>query len=252
MRRKLVTLAVLGLFAACGFPGVNYENGSDGGGNDASPSGDTSVSAEASGDDDSADGTTGDGASSSGGDASDSASGDGEASTGTDAAGDGSDSSSSDSGDSSADAPGDAVEESPGESGADAPVDAPADAHDAGVDALVCDSDGDGYKVEGVAACGTGNDCCDTDKLAHPGQMSWFTTADQCGSLDYNCNGTIDPEFASNIKCGGTGLLGCTGGSAFVGPDPGCGNTGLYATCVGNGALACQPGNEVNTTQECH
>jgi hypothetical protein len=238
MRRKLVTLSVVALVTACGFPDVNYESpGGDGGAGDASHT-DGPLSAEGSGGDSSAD----------------SMSSDGEASTGTDAAGDGGDASTSaDTGtdaplvdaDAMTDAPADssaadtsfdAVEEQPADSGADAPP--------------VCDFDQDTYKAKG-ATCG-GNDCCDTDNKAHPGQTSYFTQADACGSFDYNCNGTNDPEFAANLKCGGTGALGCTGGSAFLGSDPGCGGSALYGTCVGNGLLACQPGNEMTVTQGCH
>jgi hypothetical protein len=110
----------------------------------------------------------------------------------------------------------------------------------------------DTYKVEGVAACGTGTDCCDTDNKAHPGQTTYYTTADACGSFDYNCNGTVDPEYPSNLKCGGTGLTGCTGGSGFIGTDPGCGGSALYGTCVANGILTCQAGDEMTVTQGCH
>jgi hypothetical protein len=31
-------------------------------------------------------------------------------------------------------------------------------------------------------------DCCDTDSNAHPDQTAFFTTANQCGRWDYNCN----------------------------------------------------------------
>jgi hypothetical protein len=260
VRRRLVTLAFVGLFAACGFPEVTYQTDGGDGGNPP----DSSTSAESSSGDDGApsDVTTGGDGSSSGADAM----ADAEASTATDAAGDGSDSSfggdSSSGSDTGADAPGesstadappDVVEAGPVESGADAPVDAPADVHDSGTDAPpVCDFDMDTYKVEGVAACGTGNDCCDTDNTAHPNQANYFTKTDACGSFDYNCSGAIEPEFLSNLSCGGTGALGCTGGSAFLGPDPGCGNTALYGTCMANGLLACQAGDEMMVQQACH
>jgi hypothetical protein len=241
MRRQVVTLSVVALVAACGFPDVTYESP---GGGDASHT-DAPFTAEGSGGD-----------ASEAGDAT--SSGDSEASAGTDAAGDGGDASTSaDTGtdaplvdaDATTDAPADssaadtsfdAVEEQPADSGADAPADAPP----------VCDFDQDTYKAKG-ATCG-GNDCCDTDNKAHPNQASFFTQADACGSFDYNCNGTNDPEYPANLACGGTGLTGCTGGSAFIAADPGCGNSGLYGTCVANGILACQPGNEMTVTQGCH
>jgi hypothetical protein len=241
MRRTLVTLAVVSLFAACGFPEVNYEkaNGDDGG------------------EDAKADGTTGADGASSGGDASEAgdatSSGDVEASTSGDAMGD-----SSTDGDAMGDAPGDssavdssldAIEEKPADSGTDAPADAPTDVHEAGDAAPLCDVDQDTYKAEG-ATCG-GNDCCDTDNQAHPGQATFFTQADKCGSFDYNCNNQIDLEYPVNLKCGGTGITGCTGGSAFLG-NPACGTSALYGTCVPNGALACQAGSEMTVMQGCN
>ena len=36
-----------------------------------------------------------------------------------------------------------------------------------------------------------GGDCCDSDANAVPGQTKYFTSADACGSWDYNCDGTI-------------------------------------------------------------
>ena len=55
------------------------------------------------------------------------------------------------------------------------------------------DDDGDGYGECpncGIAAGCTydGDDCCDTDANAKPGQTSYFTSTNACGSWDYNCN----------------------------------------------------------------
>jgi len=223
MRRALATLAVVGLFAACGFPGVSYEPPDAG---DAASHPDSPVSGEGSSGDD---GTTGDGAGP--GD-------DGEASSDSSSGGD------TGMGDTGAvDSPVDVVEEPPADSGGDA-RDATGDAP------IVCDVDMDTYKAEG-ATCG-GNDCCDTDNQAHPGQTSYFTAPDKCGSFDYNCSGSNEPQYPGNLKCGGTGATGCTGGSAFIGAAPSCGMTGLYGTCVPNGLLACQQGNEVSLAQGCH
>jgi hypothetical protein len=231
MRRALAALAVVGLFAACGFPGVEYESPDAG---DAASHPDSPVSGEgSSGDDASGDGTTGDGA-----DAGD----DGEASSDSSSGGDtGTDAVGGDTG--AVDSPVDVVEEQPLDSGGDA--------HDAGTDAPpVCDVDMDTYKAEGGVCAG--NDCCDTDNQAHPGQTSYFTAPDKCGSFDYNCSGSNEPQYPGNLKCGGTGATGCTGGSAFIGAAPSCGMTGLYGTCVPNGLLACQQGNEVPLAQGCH
>jgi hypothetical protein len=67
------------------------------------------------------------------------------------------------------------------------------------------DHDGDGYgesnkTIQFCEAPGAappagyvtqGGDCCDSDANAVPGQTKYFTSADACGSWDYNCDGTI-------------------------------------------------------------
>ena len=67
------------------------------------------------------------------------------------------------------------------------------------------DHDGDGYgennttlslcEMSGATPPGgyvtQGGDCCDSDASAFPGQTKYFTSADACGSWDYNCDGTI-------------------------------------------------------------
>jgi hypothetical protein len=106
--------------------------------------------------------------------------------------------------------------------------------------------DGDGYQAKG-APC-NGNDCCDTDANANPGQMNYFPTADKCGSFDYNCDGTPTPEFSANLSCTGVGAFKCFDGCptnpctcsgmqcnyGYLGPDPGCGNGAPYGTCISN------------------
>ncbi len=68
------------------------------------------------------------------------------------------------------------------------------------------DSDGDGYYAKaGSTVCSgsscpsgysssKGNDCCDSDNKAHPNQTSYFSSADACGSYDYNCDGSITKQ----------------------------------------------------------
>jgi hypothetical protein len=114
---------------------------------------------------------------------------------------------------------------------------------------LDCDVDGDGYLAMGPPC--NGQDCCDDDRNANPGQTQFFTAADACGSFDYNCDGSLEAEYAINIACKGTGLTGCKGGPAFVG-DPACGTQGSFAnSCTGSGALACQPGTTTMQAQGC-
>ena len=50
-------------------------------------------------------------------------------------------------------------------------------------------------------------DCCDTDKRASPTSSGWFGAANNCGSFDYNCDGTatkrwttLTSECTSRIK----------------------------------------------------
>jgi hypothetical protein len=137
-----------------------------------------------------------------------------------------------------------------------APLDAPGDvapeaaSHDASVDAPPsCDEDGDGYLAM-TAAC-HGTDCCDTDRNANPGQKQFFTTADACGSFDYDCDGQLETEYGANLTCTGTGLTGCKGGPGFIG-DPACGTMGPWAAgCQGSGVLACQPAATTSQVQGC-
>jgi hypothetical protein len=121
---------------------------------------------------------------------------------------------------------------------------------DANPDAPVCDQDLDTFRAKG-GTCG-GTDCCDIDNKANTAQKGYFVAPDNCGSFDYDCSGKAEPEYVANLACGGTGLTGCTGGSGYVGPDPGCGNSAVYGSCIPNGTLACKPGSFTNVQQACH
>jgi hypothetical protein len=89
-----------------------------------------------------------------------------------------------------------------------------------------CDLDQDGFRAVGQA-CG-GTDCCDTDGRAHPGETSFFTSADACGSFDYDCNGSDDSEFAI-VNCT-LGFFACNG-SGFAALPPACGVVATFDTC---------------------
>jgi hypothetical protein len=101
------------------------------------------------------------------------------------------------------------------------------------------DSDGDGYGVGvGISQCGTtppagyaknAGDCCDTDANAHPGQAAYFTTADACGSFDYNCDSQATPKSNGPTDCGTP---------TCVVTSPTCTYTG-GCTCAGTGTDAC-------------
>ena len=59
------------------------------------------------------------------------------------------------------------------------------------------DTDDDGYGV--CPNCNIdhgctydGDDCCDTDANAKPGQTAYFSSSNDCGSWDYNCSGAVE------------------------------------------------------------
>lgn len=70
------------------------------------------------------------------------------------------------------------------------------------------------------AMSSSGTDCCDTDANAKPGQTSWFTTTNDCGVYDYNCNGQVDLWLPD----GGGSRLSCVGDE--------CGDMGLWNLAV--------------------
>jgi hypothetical protein len=78
----------------------------------------------------------------------------------------------------------------------------------------------------------------------------FFTSTDNCGSWDYNCDKKIETEYLTNIMCSGTGLTGCSGGPGFT-TDPACGAMAAYSQCVGSGALSCAPMSSMMATQGC-
>jgi hypothetical protein len=117
------------------------------------------------------------------------------------------------------------------------------------------DGDGDGYGAgTGVMQCGTvvpggyankAGDCCDGDSNAHPGQASYFTSADTCGSFDYNCDGTEKPKSngpapdtcgTPNCQVVGEDCVdngGCLcNGSCLTYSTAGCGQSYTYRTAL--------------------
>ncbi len=72
------------------------------------------------------------------------------------------------------------------------------------------DSDGDGYgdATHPLASCTkptgyvtNGDDCCDTDSRAKPGQTQAFELANACGSFDFNCDGKETPQSNGPTGC---------------------------------------------------
>jgi hypothetical protein len=211
MRRTLAVTVAVVLVAACGFPAEQFEGAA------------TDASSGSSG----------------GGDARGESSG----SSGGEAGGDSSMPSDSSSG---ADSP--MTADAPSES--DAPtIDTyiPDVILDVSPDSPQCDRDGDGFDGP---QCAGGNDCCDFDKKAFPGQMGFFDVEDVCHSFDYNCNGKDDEEYPT-FSCM-PGLTGCTLVAGFVGGAVSCGTSGPFAGTCKNQVTSCQAGSTMPQTQACN
>jgi hypothetical protein len=100
-----------------------------------------------------------------------------------------------------------------------------------------CDCDDDGYFRRG-GGCdggpGTVYDCDDTDRYINPARdfandFTWTSTHPI--AFDWNCSGVVERSYATGLKCGGTVITGCTGGPAYQGAGPGCGNSADYFEC---------------------
>jgi hypothetical protein len=89
-----------------------------------------------------------------------------------------------------------------------------------------CDLDEDGFRATGE--CG-GDDCCDFDGRAHPGETSYFETTDACGSFDFDCNGKDDPQYTGVASCA-LGFFQCNG-EGFDKTPPACGQSATYDAC---------------------
>ena len=88
-----------------------------------------------------------------------------------------------------------------------------------------CDLDRDGHRA--IGDCG-GDDCCDHDARAFPGEPTFYETADACGSFDYDCNNHADPQFP--VGACHLGLLSCSG-DGFQTAEPPCGTSATFITC---------------------
>jgi len=72
-------------------------------------------------------------------------------------------------------------------------------------------------------------DCCDMDGNARPGQNNWFTSPNNCGSWDYNCNNQVEYwDSSSNGGCNGWPSCGARIG--WTGSTPNCGQVKEYVT----------------------
>jgi cysteine-rich repeat protein len=125
------------------------------------------------------------------------------------------------------------------------------------------DADGDGYGNPSVSVCaaaapagfvGMAGDCCDTSADAHPGQSSFFTTANACGDFDYDCSGFETKQYLAVASCSGAGGA-CGGNPGFLGGPAPCGATGTwqdscYASSCGTLCWTCRTSTS-SRTQGC-
>lgn len=130
------------------------------------------------------------------------------------------------------------------------------------------DADGDGYGSDAVVQlCGSeppegyvtnGEDCCDSDASARPGQTEYFTRERTgCGGHDFNCVDGDEVEVTQvSLGCGTTSQheLVCTGWQTSV---PDCGDSHGYATtcpCTQASQSGCSQlcAGFTSRTQACH
>ncbi len=111
------------------------------------------------------------------------------------------------------------------------------------------DADGDGYAAASgdmvcKASASLGTDCCDSGANAHPGQTSYFTTANACGNYDYNCDNAATKRYNCLTTLGyesctvtrPTGQCGC------VDAIPACGAPVIFRVCYGWRNIDCSGG----------
>ena len=76
-------------------------------------------------------------------------------------------------------------------------------------------------------------DCCDTDDRAKPGQTTYYATADNCGSYDYNCSTADDKEpWNTGGGCSGWSVgSGCNTNQGWEASSaPACGQSANYVS----------------------
>ncbi len=97
------------------------------------------------------------------------------------------------------------------------------------------DADGDGYApASGTKTCKanpplTGTDCCDSDSRAKPGATTYYTSANNCGSWDYNCDGATTKNSS---YCGSQTSI--SGGTPCTPSNCVGACSGGYATTIGS------------------
>ena len=93
------------------------------------------------------------------------------------------------------------------------------------------DCDGDGISP-------IGGDCCDDERLAHPGQDNWFAVPYYCPdeSWDYDCDGDVQYEYSATstlpIDCSGLSRTICEDTRGWYDEVPECGSIGRFVYCI--------------------
>jgi hypothetical protein len=110
-------------------------------------------------------------------------------------------------------------------------------------------ANGKAKRICGGAGAGwvtSNSDCCDagdTNKLVHPGQTAWFTSAGPCGQFDYDCDGAAVSQYTTVGACDATT---CTAG--FVATTA-CGAMGAFQACDPAAPMCSAPAPQA---QACH
>ncbi|MCC6646802.1 MAG: hypothetical protein IT374_14660 [Polyangiaceae bacterium] len=92
-----------------------------------------------------------------------------------------------------------------------------------------CDLDCDGH-LRADPDCAGGDDCCDSDANTFPGQSGWFSSANSCGSFDYDCDTKAVQRTGQGSKCVGC-WFSCCFDAGYEGTPPACGVSGPITGC---------------------
>ena len=97
------------------------------------------------------------------------------------------------------------------------------------------------------------SDCCDLDALAFPGQTSWLSVPNACGSFDYDCSGKIETLYGTKVgKCKVTGWIFCSQNEGWYKEVPPCGQAGLWLSDCAWKSGQCVPNKIETRVQLCH
>ena len=90
-------------------------------------------------------------------------------------------------------------------------------------------------------------DCCDADANVRPTQAAYFSSANQCGTFDYDCNGSEQKQLTSGGSCGG---INCNYTEGWDGAAAACGASGTWIKGCSGAVWICSDKTE-QKTQSC-